>query len=251
MTANLGARALDDRDVHVHLVDSDAIDPDALAAARLAWLSTDERERYERYIPARSRHEYLVTRVLCRTLLARHLGVEPAALAFVLGPYGKPELRDPTLPAGVPLRFNLSNTNGLVACAITRGRDVGVDVEHLNRRTETLSVADRFFSAQETAALFALPASAQRQRFFELWTLKEAYIKARGLGLAIPLGSFSFSLQQGGHPLIGFDASLTDDPSSWWFEQSFPSEAHAMALAVREPGGTPLSSRLFWERLSP
>src|SRR6185436_18685723 len=93
------------------------------------------------------------------------------------------------------LHFNLTNTRGLVACAVSVAHaEVGVDAEALDRSGETVAIADRYFSTEEVRALRALPESAQRQRFFAYWTLKESYIKARGLGLRLPLDQFSFRL---------------------------------------------------------
>ena len=253
-----GRAALAAHELRVFLVASERIEPAALAASHLGWLAPDERARYERYVPAQARHEFLVTRVLCRKVLAELLGEAPESLAFDVGAYGKPALRVGGRE-GETLAFNLSNTNGLVACAVARSRalpggralEIGVDVENMDRKTETLSVADRFFSRSEVDALFALPSHAQQRRFFELWTLKEAYIKARGLGLAIPLGSFSFSLELPGAPRIGFDATLEDDPEAWWFEQAFPSSTHALALAVRRSVRTPMRTSIVWTELLP
>src|SRR5690606_33310169 len=98
----------------------------------------------------------------------------------------------------VPLVFNLSHTDGLIACAVSRGREVGVDVEWLDRRGGDIDVADRFFSRYEVQALYAQPPERRRDRFFRYWTLKESYIKARGMGLALPLDRFSFELDRGG-----------------------------------------------------
>ena len=104
--------------------------------------------------------------------------------------HGRPEILD--RPAGVPdLRFNLSHTDGLIACAVTIGREVGVDVEHVGRRL-THDIAGRFFAPREVADLKSLPVAEQPRVFFDYWTLKEAYIKARGFGLALPLGDFAF-----------------------------------------------------------
>src|SRR6185295_18612851 len=121
----------------------------------------------------------------CRTTLSHYAAVDPTAWQFARNRRGRPEISGPLGVA--PLRFNLSNTAGLIACLVTLGVDVGVDVEDTHRRGETVRIANRFFSASEVAALEALPPERQRQRFFEYWTLKESYIKARGMGLAIPL----------------------------------------------------------------
>ncbi len=105
------------------------------------------------------------------------------------------------------------------------------------------SIADRFFAPAEVAALRALPVERQRERFFELWTLKEAYIKARGMGLYLPLEQFAFELRPGEPPRISFDPRMEDRPASWQFFQLQPSERHKAALAVRRASGLPLTVR--------
>lgn len=235
-------------EARIFLVDPASLEPAAAAARYGDWLAPDELARWRRYIPPVVRHEFMVTRGLGRRVLAELLGAEPRALSFELGPYGRPELRDAAAPPMAPgrrLRFNLSNTRGLVACAVAWDVDIGVDVEAMDRATETVGVADRFFSEAEVAGLRALAPEKQRRRFFELWTLKEAYIKARGLGLAIPLGSFSFSLGGAARPTATFDESAGDPGGGWFFEQAFPSPRHAMALAVRGAPG-PLRTIVTW-----
>src|SRR6185503_2215825 len=135
-----------------------------------------------------------------------------------------------------PLRFNLSNTEGLIACLVADDREIGVDVEDLERRGETVAIADRFFSPLEVAALRAVPEERQRARFFDYWTLKEAYIKARGMGLAIPLDHFSFVIEPGAPIGIAFDPRLPDDPSTWQFAQLRPTARHVISVAVRRAG---------------
>ena len=110
--------------------------------------------------------------------------------------HGRPEILD--APPGTPdLRFNISHTDGLIACAVTIGREVGVDVEHIGRHL-THDVAGRFFAADEVTDLRGLPFEDQQRVFFDYWTLKEAYIKARGFGLALPLGEFRLQAEPAG-----------------------------------------------------
>lgn len=204
------------------------------------WLSEDERARCERLRIDRVRFEYVMTRVLCRQVLSwMEPSVLPAQWTFVRNEHGKPEVSGP-IGAG-SLRFNVSNTFGLVACAVTRDHDVGIDVECRERNSDGLAIADRYFSVSEVAALRALPSERQTQRFFELWTLKEAYIKARGLGLAIPLGQFSFLLDArtntDANIGIAFDPKLQDDPATWSFAMRSPSEQHQLAVALKVGGG--------------
>jgi len=216
--------------------------PADLESRFLPWLSDDERARVERLKLDRVRLEYVMTRVLVRqTLSYVEPSIEPAQWTFERNEHGKPEVVGP-ISAG-RLRFNLSNTFGLVACAITRDRDLGLDVEDRQRNSDTLAIADRYFSESEVAALRALPEHQQHQRFFEYWTLKEAYIKARGLGLAIPLGQFSFLLDGRDDIGIAFDPKLNDDATQWSFALRDVSPQHQLALALRA-GGRPITVTL-------
>jgi 4'-phosphopantetheinyl transferase len=229
---------LGDDEVHVWSTRPDSITDAALLHAYGALMTGDERARQGRFRLERSRHEHLVTRALLRTVLSRYLDRAPTEWRFVENRHGRPELA-PGFDSR--LRFNLSHTEGLIACAVTLDRDVGVDVEALDRRGETVRIADRFFSPSEVRALRALPESERRERFFSYWTLKEAYIKARGLGLAIPLGQFSFELEDTGRIGISFDAALEDDPDSWQFALYRPSERHRLAIGVRRGRAPDLS----------
>jgi 4'-phosphopantetheinyl transferase len=118
---------------------------------------------------------------------------------------------------------------------VTIGREVGVDIEHINRHL-THDVAARFFAPSEVTDLKSLPADEQRRVFFDYWTLKEAYIKARGFGLALPLGDFAFKLHPPHPPSITFEPSLDDDPTTWQFLQGWPTPHHRLGLAVRREG---------------
>jgi len=197
-------------------------------------LSTEETRRIERYAVPDDGLRFLLGRALARTMLSRYTDVKPRDWSFVIDPHGRPELT--MRPAHVPdLRFNLTHTTGLVACAVTVGREVGIDVEHIGR-TVTFEVPERFFSPREVADLRALPHIQQKTAFFDYWTLKESYIKARGLGLALPLRHFTFLRAADRDPEIVFAPELPDDAASWQFRQFWPTDEHRMAVAVRRHG---------------
>ncbi len=203
-------------------------DPDERA---LLELSDEEWARAGRFHFARDRREYLCAHRLLRTELARRLGAAPRALRFEAGRHGRPELAGAHAGA---LRFNLSHTRGLVAVAVAEGEcELGLDVEDHTREGATVALADRYFAPAEAAALRALPESEQRARFFAQWTLKEAYIKARGLGLAMPLEQFAFELDEE-DAVIGFsvESNAGDIASRWHFLRAAPTEAHTLAVAV-------------------
>jgi 4'-phosphopantetheinyl transferase len=204
------------------------------AAAYRKLLSPDEARRAERFVNADAALLFVVGRALSRTMLSRYAAVQPRNWPFIIDAHGRPELA--MRPAHVPdLRFNLTHTNGLVACAVTVGRELGIDVEHIGRPLN-FDVPERFFSQQEVEDLRALPKVEQRTVFFDYWTLKESYIKARGLGLALPLRHFSFVRSADGDPSITFAPELPDDPTSWQFKQFWPTDQHRMAIAVRRSG---------------
>ena len=198
-----------------------------------ALLSDDEAVRIERFVQPADATRFLLGRVLARTLLSRFAPVAPRDWPFLIDEHGRPvlELKPPVAP---DLRFNVSHTNGLVACAITVGREVGIDVEYINRRL-LHHVPERFFSAREVEDLRARPVNEQDVVFFDYWTLKESYIKARGLGLKLPLRHFSFLLN-GPTPTIAFAPELHDRAETWQFAQFWPSDRHRMAVAVRRDG---------------
>lgn len=210
-----------------------------LVRARLAayesLLTDDERTRRERLALEPDRERFVIGRALARTMLSRYADVAPRDWPIAIDERGRPFLRH--RPRGAPdLRFNLSHTPGLIACATTIGREVGIDVEHIGRDVSHQGIPERFFSAREVADLRALPPDQQSIVFFDYWTLKEAYIKARGLGLALPLGQFSFARHDDRPPTISFAAALPDDPATWQFAQYWPTRDHRMAVAVRRTG---------------
>jgi 4'-phosphopantetheinyl transferase len=225
-----------------YVFDGEGIGQDKLDRYR-TLLTDDERARCDRYRVEPARRQFLIARALVRTTLSRYVPMAPADWRFVENEYGRPEIATPALPRA--LRFNLSHTAGLVACAVAWQHDVGLDVEWVQRRTGGVHLAKRFFSTAEVADLLQVEKPRQRDAFFDYWTLKEAYIKARGMGLAIPLAHFSFRLQGADSPGISFAPELNDEPSDWQFEQHSPSTEHKMALAIRRGSSPDLRVRLL------
>ena len=220
--------------VHVDLLSTENAEALARRQQYLPLLSPDEHARMARLVFERDRVRFLLTRALVRTTLSRYAPVAPADWQFIANVHGRPEILD--RPAGVPdLRFNISHTDGLIACAVTIGREVGVDVEHVGRRL-TQDIAERFFAPPEVTHLKSLPGHEQERVFFDYWTMKEAYIKARGFGLALPLGDFAFHFSPDRHPTITFEPGMQDDPSTWQFLQDWPTPTHRLGLAVRRSG---------------
>ena len=215
--------------VHVWYVFSDLVDDRRVLEQYAAMMSNEERSRRERFVRAADRHQFLVTRGVLRTLLARYLETEPADLLFTIDRYGRPSLSRP----GSSIEFTVSHTRGLVACAFAQVPEIGIDVEDIERRPVSPDLARRGFSAVEATALEAVPAADRLSRFFDYWTLKEAYLKARGTGLMLPLDSFSVQIESGKPAQIQFTSAIDDDPASWQLVQFDPSRRHRLAVAVR------------------
>lgn len=219
--------------VEVTWVTDDA--PSDAHALALAWMQPDERARHDRFAFEHTRAEFRLARWLVRTTLSRHTGVDPAAWRFAANAYGRPEIVGPEAHRG--WRFNLSHTPGMVAIAVAHGREVGLDVEDTWRPGDLLGIAPRYFAAPELSDLTALPDEAEQlDRFFQLWTLKESYIKARGMGLALPLDAFWFGWR-GPEVHFGCDARANDDPARWHFTEVRPTRRHRLALAAERLGG--------------
>lgn len=195
-------------------------------------LSSDERARHERFRFARDRRDYAAAHALLRTTLSWCTGDAPATWRFETTNSGKP-----FLPPGFPkLSFNLSHAHGIVACAVTENSEVGIDVETIDRPADVERIAERFFAASERAALRALmEEGARRARFFELWTLKEAFLKAIGSGLGHPLDALSFDLDRE-HAIV-FAPPPDTRADAWQFALFVPTARHRLAIAVRQGGG--------------
>lgn len=158
-------------------------------------LSRDERDRASRFHFLRDRRRFAAGRGILRQILAYYLSQEPRALRFGYGRCGKPYLKS---SFGVnELRFNLAHSHGVALCGIVRNREIGVDLERIDRAFEVQQIAEHFFSRRECSQLSALPSRLQLQGFFNCWTRKEAYVKALGDGLIIRLDSFDVTLVPG------------------------------------------------------
>jgi 4'-phosphopantetheinyl transferase len=199
-------------------------------------ISADERVRRDRFVCAADRELFLQTRGMVRTILSRYTGMRPEDCAFETAPGGRPRLAGEAARAGVD--FNVSHTRGLIAIAVARDVRVGIDVEATGRPwSENLPA--RFFAPAEASALDELPPSGRQVRFYEYWTVKEAYLKARGLGLALPLDGFVVTFPPNAPPAIAF-ISIDDRPERWQLFLAEPCEGFRLALAI-EGAGVPVA----------
>lgn len=231
---------LDAGQVHIWLVFYQQIVDPALLSAMLALLNDAERAQQLRFHFADDRLRYLATRALVRTVLSRYAPIAPAGWNFTPNEYGRPAIANGH-PQARTLSFNLSHTRGLIAMAVTRDRVLGVDVENLTTRQVSGGIAEHFFSPAEVAELATVPEERRQDRFFEYWTFKEAYIKARGMGLSIPLDRFSFHFPDERQVRLSIEPDLGDDAERWRFWQFRPTADYLLALcAERLDGAEPL-----------
>jgi 4'-phosphopantetheinyl transferase len=214
--------------VHVWRI---SLEPHAEVLASL-WqmLSADEQQRADRYHFARDRDWFIARRGRLRLLLGRYLGLDPASLQFSYNSYGKPALQ-PGLAGQVC--FNISHSRGLALFALASQGDIGVDLEHLRSDIDHLALAERFFSAAERAELNALPLAIRQQAFFLCWTRKEAFIKAHGEGLSLPLDTFDVSLTPGQPARLLATRAGLEAPDQWSLSNLEPAPDYLAALAVR------------------
>lgn len=208
--------------------------PNMLAQYQLL-LTTEESIKQQRYRFEKDRHDALITRAFVRDTLSHYVDIKPEDWRFEKGDKDKPEI----VNCPIPLRFNISHTKELIICAITLKDDIGCDVEYIERNNDVLNIADRYFSTSEVKELFSLPDEQQRSRFFDYWTLKESYIKAWGMGLAIPLGDFSFHIKPNENATINSNIHLSfaphriDYPELWHSWLFYPNTTHRMALSIK------------------
>lgn len=174
---------------------------------------------------------YTAAHVFLRQALSRHADMAPADWRFSSNAYGKPAI---TNPAYSGLQFNLSHTNGLLACVIAHRFPVGIDVERHKHLPELISLCHSIFSQTETAEILSLAGSHLReQRFFTYWTLKEAYIKARGMGLSIPLQSFEFRQNQKENWYLKETGPARHSYTDWRFLSKEIISGYSLAVAVQ------------------
>jgi 4'-phosphopantetheinyl transferase len=198
------------------------------------YLAADEQARAERFYFQRDREHFIVTRGVLRAILGGYLNRAPESLSFCYSSHGKPALAGES--GGDAIRFNLSHSHGIALYAVTRGREVGIDVERIRFNLAVAEIAERFFSRREVAMLRTLPTEEQREAFFRCWTRKEACLKARGEGLLLPLDQIDVSLapvEPDAEPGTQRDSS---EASRWSLQELGPAPSYVAALAVEGHG---------------
>lgn len=232
----------DQRPVGIWLVPTDVLTR-AVRAQCLGLLSVAERERHDRYLADDARDQYLLGRALVRTVLSRRTGVPTGRWVFGQNPQGRPHIESPVLPE--PVHFNLSHASGLVALAVGDHPEIGVDVENVQRRLSWEDLAASYFSTHEQAVLAQTAPTQRRARFFEIWTLREAYVKARGLGLSLPFERFQFMFE-GESVALACRADCGDDGQRWRLFRYRPTPDHTLSLAVAGGPDLPAPVVAWW-----
>ena len=212
-------------DVHIWRISLDRSDVDG----DRALLSSDELARADRFVQARDRIHFAAGRAALRGILARYLDTAPDQLGFSHAPAGKPTLGGQWASSGI--QFNLSHSQALGLLAVSRERSLGIDIEWMNRTIPVMEICERFFSEGEISTLRGLPEEHKVAGFFECWTRKEAFIKALGGGLSIPLDSFDVSFGNEPAALKWVRSEFTDG-SRWKLYDLLIDSGYAAALAA-------------------
>src|ERR1043165_4496847 len=228
-------------EVHIWHLLTDHVSISSMASAVQPLLSPEEQGRQTCYAHPRDQLMYVLSRGLMRTVLASYLRCPCHEVRFTANRYGKPILHaERDVP---PLHFNLTHSRGAIALAVSRGREVGIDVEERQRSVDYVALAERFFAPPEARHLQQLREEQRSGAFFALWTLKEAFVKGIGRGLSFPLDAFCFELEE--DRLIDFRPLADFVSHEWYFHQFELSPRHCGALAVQNPAGHGIHIEMF------
>jgi 4'-phosphopantetheinyl transferase len=227
-----GRSELAEDEVHLWRVDLAAV-----ATGEQRWqqiLSEEERARAARFHFRQDRRYFTATRALLRIILGGYADSDPKALVFHYSEKEKPSLSP--AKSGRQIEFNVTHSGNVALLAFTQGRDVGVDVEKVRQDFEHEAIARRFFSEQEQRQLAALAPDERYSGFFRCWTRKEAYIKAQGVGLSLPLDQFDVSLSPGDEKALLATRPDQKEAARWSLQEVPAEEGYVAALCVRGEG---------------
>ncbi|SJM94920.1 4'-phosphopantetheinyl transferase [Crenothrix polyspora] len=218
-------------EVHIHL-----LRPELAKETDEKILDSAEQQRAQSFKFKKDRDLYVAAHVFLRQVLSRYAAVSKKDWQFVSNAYGKPAIAN--LSYGW-LQFNLSHTHGRVACAVAHNRAVGIDVEQHRYLSELPLLCRSAFSSLEAENVLSAPhRDIQIQRFFSYWTLKEAYIKARGMGLSLPLQQFSFVQDTHQNWQLHYSPNFQDDGKNWQFSTCRLGRDHHLAYCVQTDDST-------------
>ena len=217
------------QETHVWLTIPESVQDDRVVKRLEAILSNEELDRYRRFHFPEDRHRYLVSHALVRNTLSKYIEIQPADWHFSHGKRGRPEIANPDIP---PVRFNLTHTAGLAACVVALGQECGIDAEKITERHNPLNVARRMFSEAEYAQLKTLRDREQLEYFFSRWTLREAYVKAKGIGISFPTRKLTFTVESDDSIGVSFHSDIADKNENWKFKLLRPTKQHVTAIAI-------------------
>lgn len=209
------------------------LDLQALAAGEERWvplLSSDERARAARFIPKQARQSFIATRGMLRTALAAYLATDPRKLVFEKSSRNKPGLGVPYADSGIC--FNVAHSGEVALLAFARRREVGVDVEQIRRDIDIDAIARRFFSPHEQKQLAGVASEDKVEAFYRCWTRKEAYVKAKGEGLFLPLHQFDVSVAAGSRNALLATRPDDSDAARWSLCEIPAGAGYVAALCV-------------------
>ncbi len=235
-------KALPGDEVHIYRAELDQ--PDSLIEELRSILSPDEQERADRFRFEQDKKRFIACRGILRTILSGYLGINPGCVEFEYGAHGKPMVK--AQPDTEKLRFSLSHSHNLAVHAVASDREIGVDVEYIRRVSGADRIVDRYFTAPESAIYRSLAPDEKQEAFFNVWTCKEAYLKAIGVGLGRPLSSVEVSIAPGEVPRLLMIEEGQAIASGWSLRLFKPERGYVAALAVE---GSCCQLR-FWEYAS-
>ncbi|MFT4670797.1 MAG: 4'-phosphopantetheinyl transferase [Pseudohongiellaceae bacterium] len=225
---------LDPQHIDLWFVNIEDFSYEELLSLTSGWLSKQDLQRVERYQFLEHKQQLLMGRYLIRTVLSRYGQLSAGDWRFENNEYGKPFIASALLDEMVePLFFNLSHSQNKLVLAVARHEFLGVDIEYGLKPRRVEKIANRYFSNSEIEGFSGLEKSQMQKRFYDLWSLKEAYIKACGMGLAIPLNHFSFSFQNERKVEIKFHKERPDDSALWQFWNIESEPGYHLSLAVK------------------
>jgi len=229
----LPSQPLTDFDIHIWCASLSA-SSEALSRYT-SLLSQDELERAKRFYFEKDRNHFIVGRALLRTLLGSYLDMEPSQIEFVYGQYGKPALK-----AGIhekTLEFNLSHSKDFAVYAFDLNHKIGIDLEHVHPMADMDDFARQFFSLRENVLINSLAGKQKEEAFFKIWTCKEAFLKANGSGITVPIDQVETTLESDGSVRLTSISEREEQAELWRLESFTPISGYQAALAVKGNGG--------------
>ena len=209
------------------------VNPDTLSEYRLI-LSKSEKEQMDRFRFPADQHLYLVSHALVRHMLSGYLNIKPQDVQFDRSETGKPTIRVAQNPLNI--QFNLTHTRGLAACVVSLDNVCGIDAEQIKQRNQD-GIAKRMYSDTEYRELKTLTGQEYLEYFYTRWTLREAYVKARGLGMSFPTKNICFK-NKDNHVSVDFETKLKQNSDHWQFTLLKPTDEHCLAVAIAVQNGT-------------